>query len=154
MEEIKLEASFWGKIWIGGKSNELWVMDLCSNGISICPHFYIHMYIDTYIHNLFFPICIFKMWMIKEKTSHLSILCDRAKSGLGNQSQLEEKVSSRISMEFHKDSMNQTTAVQDTLGLSDPWLLIIWPLIFSSWPGSFKQGIYHNTRKCLKTISL
>ena len=44
------------------------------------------------------------------------ILCDRAKSELGNQTELEEKVVNGISLEFHhKDSMNQTTAVQKSL---------------------------------------
>lgn len=40
------------------------------------------------------------------------IPCDRAKSGLGNQTELEEKVVNGISMELHhKDSRNQTTRV-------------------------------------------
>lgn len=51
------------------------------------------------------------------------ILCDRAKSGLGNQTELEEKVASGVSMEFHlKDSMSKSNNCSSkvSLGSSNP----------------------------------
>ena len=74
------------------------------------------------------------------------ILCDRAKSGLGYQTESERKSSqwSIYGVPLQGPSKSNNCSSKVSLGSSDPWLLIIWPMICSSWPGTFKQGAYHN----------